>query len=239
MHIQNKIAIVTGASSGLGRAFSKSLIEKGALVYGLARTEKVLQELKQDLKEKFIPVVLDISEEKKVEEWVTTTFSKENIPQILVNNAGLGSFHKIEETSFKEWSGMINSNLNGMFLITAAIVKLMKTTAEVKHIVNIGSVLGKVGRPESVAYCTTKFGVQGFSAALLKELREDHIKVTCLNPGSIATDFFKTSGIEAHQNMLQPKYLAHTLMHILETPDNMLIDEITVRPLNPKKPEEE
>lgn len=237
MNIQNKIAIVSGASSGLGRAFSKSLIEKGAMVYGLARTESALKELKQDLGEKFIPVVLDISEEKKVKEWVNQAFSKDNIPQILVNNAGVGSFNSIDETSFKEWSGMINSNLNGMFLITAAIVKLMKTTSEVKHIINIGSVLGNVGRPESAAYCTTKFGVQGFSAALLKELREDHIKVTCLNPGSIETDFFKTSGIESHQNMLQPKDLAHTLMHILETPDNMLIDEITLRPLNPKKPE--
>ncbi|MGO1584522.1 SDR family oxidoreductase [Mesonia sp.] len=237
MNIQDKIAIVTGASSGLGRAFSTSLVEKGALVYGLARTEKALQELKQELGENFIPVVLDISEEKKVEEWVSDTFSKKNIPQVLVNNAGLGSFNKIEETSFSEWSGMINANLNGMFLITTNIVKLMKTTSEVKHIVNIGSVLGKVGRPESAAYCTTKFGVQGFSAALLKELRVDHIKVTCLNPGSIATDFFKTSGIESHQHMLQPKDLADTLIHILETPDNMLIDEITVRPLNPKKPD--
>lgn len=236
MNIQNKIAIVTGASSGLGKAFSKSLVEKGALVYGLARTKKALQEIKQNLGEKFIPVVLDISEEKKLEEWVNDTFYNKDVPQILINNAGLGSFNKIEETSFKEWSGMINSNLNGMFLITAHIVKLMKTTTEVKHIVNIGSVLGKVGRPESAAYCTTKFGVQGFSAALLKELRVDDIKVTCLNPGSIATDFFKTSGIESHQNMLHPEDLANTLVHILETPDNMLIDEITVRPLNPKKP---
>jgi len=236
MDIHNKTAIVTGASSGLGRAFSKSLVKKGALVYGLARTEKALQELKQDLGENFIPVVLDISEEKKVEEWVSATFSKKNIPHVLINNAGLGSFNKIEETSFKEWSGMISSNLNGMFFITAPIVKLMKNTLEATHIINIGSILGKVGRPESAAYCTTKFGVQGFSAALLKELRVDGIKVTCLNPGSIATNFFKTSGIESHQNMLQPKDLANTLIHILETPDNMLIDEISVRPLNPKKP---
>src|SRR5699024_10328774 len=131
---------------------------------------------------------------------------------------------------------MINTNLNGLYFVTAPLVALMKQKKSTSHIINIGSVLGKVGRPEGAAYCTTKFGVNGFSEALFKELRFDAIKVTCLNSGSIDTGFFKSSGVEPHHNMLQPRDLAETVIHLLKTPDNMLINELTVRPLNPKSP---
>ena len=151
------------------------------------------------------------------------------MPDILVNNAGRGSFGKIDELSSEEWLGMINTNLKGLYYITSQVTSLMKKKKEVSHIVNIGSILGKIGRAEGAAYCTTKFGVQGFSEALFKELRSYNIKVTCVNPGSIETDFFESSGIKPHQNMLQPKEVANTLVHILETPDNMLINELTIK----------
>lgn len=236
MNIDKKIAILTGASSGLGSAMAEALVKKGAKVYGLARNLEALNSLEIKFGKNFIPVQLDISDNSAVEKWIGETFSEKNYPDILVNNAGLGSFGKIDEMPTEEWLGMVNTNLNGMYYITSQIASLMKKKKEVTHIVNIGSILGTMGRAESAAYCTTKFGVQGFSEALFKELRFFDIKVTCLNPGSIDTKFFKSSGIEAHQNMLQPKDLANTLVHILETPDNMLINELTVRPLNPKNP---
>jgi short-subunit dehydrogenase len=110
----------------------------------------------------------------------------------------------------------------------------MKRNSNTCHIINIGSILGKVGRSEGAAYCLTKYGVQGFSEALFRELRSDKIKVSCINPGSIATEFFKDSEIKPNDSMIQPKDLADLLIHILETPDNLLIDEITLRPLIPK-----
>lgn len=236
MEINKKNAILTGASSGLGSAIAKALIEKGAKVYGLARNLEALKAIKAKLGSDFIPVQLDISENSGVEKWITETFSETNSPDILINNAGLGSFGKIDEIPAEEWLGMVNTNLNGMYYITAQVTSLMKKKKEVTHIVNIGSILGTMGRAESAAYCTTKFGVQGFSESLFKELRFFDIKVTCLNPGSIDTKFFQNSGVEAHQNMLQPQDLANMLVHVLETPDNMLINELTVRPLNPKSP---
>ncbi len=237
MKIDKKIAVVTGASSGLGAAISKTLVEKGARVYGLARNKNSLDKLKKILGKNFTPVPLDISKDDAVSEWTAKTFSENLIPDILINNAGVGSFGKIDEISTAEWLAMVNTNLNGMYFITSRLVALMKQKKESSHIVNIGSILGTVARAEGAAYSTTKFGVQGFSEALFKELRLFNIKVTCLNPGSIDSGFFKSSGIEAHQNMLQPEDIAHTLIHILETPDNMLINELTIRPLNPKKPE--
>lgn len=237
MDISDKVAVVTGASSGLGAAISKALIGKGAVVYGLARNSEALNNLRLKLGEKFIPKAVDISDRSALQRWISETFSERNTPLILINNAGVGSFGKIDEMESSEWSNMINVNINGLYFITAPLVSLMKKKQEFAHIINIGSILGKVGRAESAAYCTSKFGVQGFSEALSKELRSHTIKVTCLNPGSIDTGFFETSGIEAHRNMLQPAAIANTVIHILETPDNMLIDELTMRPLNPKRPD--
>ena len=237
MILKGKTAIVTGASSGLGSAIATGLIQKGAIVFGIGRNIEKLNNLKTRLRENFHPVVLDISDGEAIKSWLSKQFSKEYFPQILINNAGIGSYHKIDETNPDEWHRMVSTNLNSLFYMTSGVSKLMKTSPESCHIINIGSILGKVGRSESSAYCATKFGAQGFSEALFLELRNYNIKVTSFNPGSIQTDFFKSSGIESHSNMLQTKDLADTLIHILETPDNMLINDITIRPLNPKIPE--
>ena len=237
MNILNKTAIVTGASGGLGAAISEALIQSGSKVYGLARNEKALQSLENKLGNQFVSVPLDISNHEAIKSWITETFSEKNPPDILVNNAGAGIFGKIDEMPSEDWLTMINTNLNGMYFITSQVASLMKKSESSSHIINIGSILGSTGRAESAAYCATKFGIQGFSDALFKELRFFNIKVTCFNPGSIDTHFFESSGIASHNNMLQPKDLANTLVHILQTPDNMLINDITIRPLNPKNPE--
>lgn len=237
MNIDNKLAIVTGASGGLGAAISKALVEAGAIVFGLARNINTLQEVKKTIGSKFIPVSLDISDENAVKKWFAENFSKEKSPDILVNNAGTGSFGKIDEMPSEEWHKMVDTNLNGMYFMTSAAVKLMKPKKESTHIINIGSILGVTTRAEGAAYSATKYAISGFSEALFKELRMDNIKVTCLNPGSIDTGFFKSSGITSHENMLQPEDIASTLLHILQTPDNFLISEMTVRPLNPKAPD--
>ncbi|MCX7547304.1 SDR family oxidoreductase [Xanthomarina sp. F1114] len=234
MHISSKTAIVTGASSGLGAAIAKSLIDHGAVVYGIGRNDIKLKNLLKKLGDKFIPINLDISNFETVKKWVDKTFSKNPGPDILINNAGVGSFSPIDKMTDSSWNKMVNVNLNGLFYITSEVTKIMKYKTSSTHIINIGSILGAVGRADGTAYCATKFGVQGFSDALFKELRPFNIKVTCINPGSIETSFFKSSGIEAHSNMLQPKDLAETVLHVLKTPDNLLINEMTIRPLHPK-----
>lgn len=237
MDIKSKIAIVTGANSGLGAAISQALVSENARVYGIGRNTKTLNSLQNELGKDFIPITLDISKLETVKAWVTNTFSEEEIPDILINNAGVGSFGKIDEMSSEEWYKMINTNLNGLYNVTSEVVRLMKSKSTSSHIVNIGSILGTTTRAEGAAYCATKFGISGFSEALFKELRKFNIKVTCLNPGSIDTGFFKSSGIVSHRNMLQAKDIATTLLHVLKTPDNMLISDMTIRPLDPKAPE--
>jgi NADP-dependent 3-hydroxy acid dehydrogenase YdfG len=154
-----------------------------------------------------------------------------------LNNAGAGYLSNIDALSLEQWHQMINTNLNGTFYMTSKVVPLMKENQATCHIINVGSVLGKITNSESAAYSATKYGLQGFSEALFKELRSHKIKVTCVNPGNIDTRFFEDSGVEPHQNMLQPNDIAALVIHILETPDNLLVDEMSLRPLIPDPPQ--
>lgn len=237
MIISQKNAIVTGASRGLGAALASALTDKGAKVYGLARNATALKALQDKLGNMFLPVALDITDQHAIASWVEQTFSSQVAPDILINNAGAGYFSNIDALPLERWHQMINTNLSGTFYMTAKVVPLMKEKTDACHIINIGSILGKTTNSESAAYSATKFGLQGFSQALSKELRGHKIKVTCVNPGSIDTRFFEDSGIEPHQNMLQPNDIAALLMHILETPDNLLVDEMSLRPLIPNPPQ--
>lgn len=235
MDLNNKTAIVSGASKGLGRATAKALVQKGCTVYGLARNENALDRLQKELGESFNPVVLDITNASAVKGWISNTFSTENSPEILINNAGVGVFGSIDQLPLDKWDQMIGTNLNGMYYLTRGVVPLMKQHQSTSHIINIGSILGKTTNATKSAYSATKYALQGFSESLFKELRAFNIKVTVVNPGSIETDFFAESGIQGNSDMLHPKEIAATLVHVLETPDNVLIDELTLRPLNPKR----
>ena len=240
MDLADKIAIVTGASSGLGQAFSEKLIEKGATVYGLARSEDKLNKLHEEFGNRFQPVTLDITDHESIEDWVDSTFSEDHSPDILINNAGLGLFGDVDELGLDEWHKMINTNLSGIFYMTRQITPHMKENENICHIVNIASIAGKIGNPKMTGYNATKFGVRGFSESLFKELRYDGIKVTCFYPGSVNTHFFDSiDGADTHPNMMQPQDIAKTMADVLETPDNFLINEVVMRPLNPKPPEEE
>jgi NADP-dependent 3-hydroxy acid dehydrogenase YdfG len=232
MILTNKVAIVTGASAGIGTAFSRALIKKGATVYGLARRADRLHDLKSELSDRFIPVVMDVTDRAGLFAWVTDTFNASNRPDIVVNNAGLGHFGGVDALSPDDWDTMLSVNLTGVFNLTHAIVPHLKDNPSVTHIVNIASVAGLLGNPNLSGYNATKFGLRGFSDALMKELRGFGIKVSCMYPGSIDTEFSTTS----HPNMMQAPDVAKVLINLLEMPDNFLIDEIVMRPLNPKPP---
>jgi|SRR5690625_106660 len=236
MELENKTAIVTGASSGLGRACSIALVEKGVTVYGLARSGDRLDELHSELGEPFVPVRLDVTDSEGLSSWVDRTFTEGQMtPDILINNAGLAHFDQVENLPLEKWQEMIDTNLNGTFYLTRLVVPMMKANPEVCHIINIVSIAGLLGTPRMSGYNASKFAVRGFSEALFKELRHDGIKVSALFPGSIATEFFKRAqGQENHPYMLMPEDVTATILHLLETPDQFLINEITLRPLKPR-----
>lgn len=239
MKLDSKIAIVTGASSGIGAEFSKMLVENGSEVYGLARSIDKLNNLQQELGEAFHPVKMDITHPEDLEKWVNKTFGRNHQPDILINNAGVMYSANVDDLTMDQWHKMINVNLNGIFYLTRLIVPLMKENPESCHIINIASIAGKLGNPMLTGYNASKYGVRGFSEALFKELRYDGIKVTAIYPGSINTNLFKKiDGAKNHPNMMKTTDISSTVKFLLETDDNYLINEITMRPLNPKNPEE-
>lgn len=237
MDLEEKFAIVTGATAGLGLAFSEALVQKGATVFGLARRSDRLQRIRSRLGEQFQGIRCDVSDENQVIEAFKKIEAASNRIDILVNNAGLGRYGLVEDLKVDDWDIQMAVNLRGVFLCTRAALPVMKKQNEETgfggHIVNVSSVAGLVGNAQISAYNATKFGVKGFSEALMKEVRQDGIKVTCLYPGSIQTDFFEVAGIPISSNPMTVDHITATLMHVLETPDNYLISEVAMRPLRP------
>jgi NADP-dependent 3-hydroxy acid dehydrogenase YdfG len=238
MILENKVAVVTGASSGLGEAFSAALTRKGATVFGLARRTDRLDEIRTEIGPSFIPLECDVSDESAVNEAFESVHRDGRSVDILINNAGLGKFGPIEDMSTEDWDTQNETNLRGVFLCTRAVIPDMKKrnaeTGFGGHIINISSVAGLIGNPMVSAYNATKFGLKGFSEALMKELREDGIKVTCLYPGSVQTEFFEVANVPISARPMTSEDITSTVLHVLEAPDNYLISEIAMRPLRPK-----
>lgn len=241
MNVADSIAIVTGSSSGIGQSFTEQLLQKGGTVYGLSRSiERMEAHKKQlgDTAERYISVPMDISNYDAIEDWVKQTFTDKNrYPDILINNAGLGYFDNVEDLALEKFEQMMQVNVSGVFYLTRHITPLMKANPVTCHIINIASVAALMGNPKISVYNATKYALRGFSDALFKELRYDGIKVSCFFPGSIVTRFFdKIDEIDVHDGIMHPDEIAETLLFVLERSDNFLISELTVRPLQPKKP---
>ena len=238
MDLQQKIVVVTGASAGLGADFSETLVERGAKVYGLARRQDRLDRLAERIGSGFTGLTCDVADEHAVSRAFETILEREGRIDVLVNNAGLGRMGAADELSIEDWDIQMNVNLRGVFLCTKAALPAMKAQNANGgfggHIVNISSVAGLMGNPNISAYNVTKFGLKGYSDALFKEVRNDRIKVTCLFPGSIQTEFFDEAGMSISPNPMTPAQMSSTLVHVLETPDNYLISEIVMRPLRPR-----
>ncbi len=235
MQLTDKIALVTGASAGLGAQVSRDLVARGARVFGLARREERLNALQDELGDAFTPLPADVTSEEDIQ----NTFRRiGDRLDILVNNAGLGKFGPAKDTSTADWDLQINVNLKGVFLCTRAAIPLMQEQNRHVgfggHIINVSSVAGLMGNPNVSAYNVTKFGLKGYSEALFKELREDGIKVTCIFPGSIETEFFEQAGVSISDHPMTSEDVSGSVMHVLEAPDNYLVSEIVMRPLRPK-----
>ena len=137
----NKIAVVTGASKGLGAAIAITLAKKGVHVFGIGRDEHALNEVLTQAGTNFEPVILDINDENAIHSWYNNTFINVNTPDILINNAGIGFFSKIDETPTSKWLEMVNTNLNGTFYVSSTLIPDMKKKKTSCHIINIGSIL--------------------------------------------------------------------------------------------------
>lgn len=223
MDIQNKTAIVTGASRGIGLAISKALIEEGVTVAGWSRTPP-----DHFNHERFHHIKTDLTDEESVDNAFNETVKKlgHSIP-IHINNAGMGYRGPMEEMPSDKWRELFDLNVHGIFYTTKRIIPQMKKENE-GHIINIGSGAGTNGIAGMSCYCGTKFAVVGITESLHQELRDFGVKVSCLSPGSVDTGFS-----ESKKNKLLPEDLAASVVHMLRCPKNFHYTNIQVRPLQP------
>lgn len=228
MDIQNKIAIVTGASKGIGLETARALLEAGAKVAGWSRSKAPLEH------ENFLHIETDMRDYASVEKSFQQTKQHWNdAPAILVNNAGMGYAGKFEEVPVEEWHKMFETNVNGIFYATRLVLPEMKKKGE-GHIINIASIAGTTGVPNMAGYAASKHAVRGISHSLYLEVREAGIKVTCIYPGSVKTNFFDELEVKGSPNMMRPEDVAETILHAIQTHWNFHLVDIEMRPLKPK-----
>jgi NADP-dependent 3-hydroxy acid dehydrogenase YdfG len=206
------------------------MLEKGSLVVGLGRNQP---NFKHD---HFTFIETNVRDYESVASAFAIISEQFNQPvDVLINNAGLGYFAFMEDYTLDQWHEMFETNVNGIFYTCKLAIPGMKNAGS-GHIINIASTAGIEGYPQVSGYCGTKFAVKGISESMYKELRDFGVKVTCIYPGSVKTDFFRNSSIEPHNYMLMPEDVAKMIIYSVETPPNFHQVNVEVRPLQPKGP---
>lgn len=236
MDLSGKVAVVTGASSGLGKAFAMALHHEGMTVFGLARRKDRLDEMAKVLGERFVAVECDVTDDASLKKAFDRVEKTSGRLDVLVNNAGVGQFGDFAALTPEQIDAQLDTNVRGLLRAAQHAVPTMAAQAGKNgglggHIVNIASVAGLVGTPQISVYNATKFAVRGLSEAMMKELRPQGIKVTCFYPGSVETEFADIAGSKGNPDAMHPEDLADTLVHVLKAPRRYLISEVVMRPM--------
>ncbi len=232
--LRGRTAIVTGASRGIGRAVSLALSKRGVNLILAARNEKELAKLRDKIAEmggqaQVVKTDIGVIEDcRYLVEQALNSYSKVDI---LINNAGrgLGGGGPIETSEPEEVTKMVQVNLLGAYYCTAAVLPSMKAQAG-GHIVNISSVAGIKYFPQSPMYSATKFALRAFSEGLRNQVQKWNIRVTTVYPGQTDTPMLKRFAQAKRKKFLKPDQIAMTIVHALEFPENVSINEIVIRP---------
>lgn len=236
--LRGKTAVVTGASKGIGFAIAEALARAGANVVLCARNaEQVARACKQleGLGQgEIVGVPCDMRVHDDVRRLIGRAVKEFDRLDILINNAGVGTFAPIDEMEVDDWHRIIETNLNGVFYACHAAIPHMKQHGG-GYIINIGSLAGKNPMPGGSAYNASKFGLVGFSEAMMLDVRHQGIKVTYVMPGSVATHFNDHTPGAADAWKIQPEDVAQIVMDLLAMPDRTLPSRVEVRPTRPPK----
>ena len=231
MDLKGKYVVITGVSRGIGNALVYQFLAKGCLVGGMGLTDPKLDH------PNFSFYKTDVRKSENVQNSFRAFLGESNNQlDILVNNSGLGYFGKIEDYTDEQIAQMFETNVYGTLYTSREAVPVMKSQQS-GHIINIASTAALEGYPEVSVYCATKHAVKAISESMYKELRDYAVKVTCVYPGSVKTDFFRNvESIEPHDYMLMPEDVATMIVQSTEMPANFHQVNLEVRPLQPKGP---
>ncbi|MEW5767669.1 MAG: SDR family oxidoreductase [bacterium] len=215
--LKNKVVIITGAGRGIGKAAALLFAEHHARVVIVSRTEKEILQVTNQIEEmgkEALPVPADVSAQAEVSRIIEKTMDRFGRIDVLINNAGVGLYKSVIETSLEDWDNMMAVNLRGVFLCSKAVLPIMLNQGT-GTIINISSGAGRTGYPNLAAYCTTKFGVLGFTQSLAKEVAPQGVKVFAVCPGATNTrmyqDIFGTTA-----NTLPPEKIAQKIVEVVD-----------------------
>lgn len=230
--LTGRVAIVTGASRGVGRAVCTTFVREGAHVIGVARTEEALNELTQELASypgSFTARAADVTDKQSAQQIVRDTVEKYGRLDILVNNAGVGHFAPVAELSESDWDEMMNVNVKGPFLWTQAALPTFMEQRQ-GDIIFISSVAGTTTFPQGGGYCASKWGVMALADTLRQECKPYELRVTAICPGSIQTTF---GGSPPKDYSLLPEDVAATVLHVVAAPRRVIYGTVVMRPRVP------
>ena len=199
--MQGKIALVTGATRGIGRAVAEELVSKGAFVIGTATSEKGAESISAYLGEKGKGLVLNVADQVSIDAVLEQIKQEFGDIDILVNNAGITRDNLLMRMKDEEWFDILQTNLSSVYHLSKAMLRTMMKK-RFGRIINIGSVVGSMGNAGQTNYCAAKAGLIGFSKALAKEVASRGITVNVVAPGFIATDMTEVLSEELKNNLL-------------------------------------
>ena len=242
MTIKDKVAVVTGASKGIGRQTALALAAAGADTAVSARSGKLLESLANEIKNtgrKTLVFTGDMSKEAEIQNFIKQTIDHFGRIDILVNNAGVGHFYPVARMPTEIWDEMFNLNVRGLFITTREALPYLRESGEAV-IANVVSLAGKNSFANGGGYAASKHAVLAFSRCLMLEERKNGIRVLAICPGSVDTHFFQDQqGPDENkmrpnlEKILKPEDIADTIIHMIHMPRRAMISEVDIRPSNP------
>ncbi|AEI42925.1 SDR family oxidoreductase [Paenibacillus mucilaginosus] len=239
--IESKVVIITGASSGIGKATAKLLAKKGAKVVLAARREERLQEVVREIEQEGGEASMfkvDVTSSEDMKKLADFALKKYGRIDVLVNNAGIMPISRLNELRVEEWDRMIDVNIKGVLYGIAAVLPTMRERRS-GHIINIASVAGHVVMPTSAVYSATKYSVRAITEGLRQEeSAASRIRATIISPGVTETELIHTVNSPEVQAMaahlkevsISPDRIASAIAHAIDMPEDTSVNEIVIRP---------
>ncbi len=233
--IENRRALITGASSGIGKATALAFAKAGIDVALVSRSQAKLEAVANAAQQTGVKAkayTLDLAEIEQVQEKISVIASDFGTIDILVNNAGMGYTNTLSETSLSDWLTVINLNLTSVFQCILGILPSMRDRGR-GTIINVASIAGQNPFPSWGAYSVSKAGLIALSKTLAAEEREQGIRVTAICPGSVNTQLWDTETVNLNYErsaMLTPEIVAQSILHTVLLPEQAVIEELTIMP---------
>ena len=238
--LEGKCAVVTGGTRGIGYSIAEKLLDAGASVSLCGRSEETVSQAVSSLRHranggsKVVGLPADVSDSSEVLKFFKFTDDELGGVDIAVNNAGIGIFKKTSELTIEDWRRVIGLNLDGVFYVTKEALERFKQRGG-GYLMQIGSLAGKNPFAGGAAYNASKFGLNGFSEAVMLDHRYDNVRVTSIMPGSVRTEFTPGGSLSGESWKIAPEDIADIVMSLLRLPERTLVSRVEVRPSKPQK----